>query len=186
MKNSTLFFRTLALVVFIAGGAHLFSYLSYDGEMVANGAAESQLEKEIITDEKEENMLVNDKTPEKDALPAKAVEVDKETLTGQWKVEYDTEDYKGSIVYRIKNESGKHKAYTHEYRDPAGNAQKAEGDLVLVIDRFEGETGKGTYTIEYEGKSYEIEAKLKRVNAKTFTLSYDYYGYGDTETWKKL
>ncbi|MCL6268160.1 hypothetical protein [Flagellimonas myxillae] len=168
MKNSTLVFRSLGIIIFLAGLAHLFSF----GVDVSDDTP-------TLTSETPSEPMEQGKV----ATPAENTETD--FLTDQWKVAYNTDDFKGAIIYSIKKEGKVYNAYTHQYEDENGYAEKAEGSKALTITSFNGSKGKGIYNIEYEGKQYEVDCKIAQVDENTFTLSYDYYGYGDVETWKR-
>ncbi|TMU51000.1 hypothetical protein [Flagellimonas algicola] len=176
MKNSTLVFRSLGILIFLAGLAHLFSFgvdTSDDSPTPTtetSTATEQQPEAEVPTEKPTANSAYNPET---------------DPLIGQWKVAYNTKDFKGAIVYKIKKEGKVFNAYTHQYQDENGYAQKAEGTKTLTITQFNGSKGKGIYSIEYEGEQYEVDCKIALTDENTFTLSYDYYGYGDVETWKR-
>ncbi len=106
-------------------------------------------------------------------------------LLGKWEVNYSSKEFTGTVVYDIKQEQKELVAYTYQYKDTNGYTEKAEGAKVLTIHSFDGKEGKGTYTTEYEGKTLDIACKIEKVDAKTLKLSYDYYGYSESETWKK-
>lgn len=163
MKKSTLLFRSFGIIILLAGFAHLFTYASNNKNV------------EIL----ETNSSIEDLNS--------ADELNNETdyIIGNWKVSYNGPDYKGSVVYQIKKEGKVFNAYTHEYQDENGFSEKAKGEKHLVIQSFDGYKGKGIYMIDYEGEKYNIDCVIDMVDENTFKLSYDYYGYSDTETWKR-
>lgn len=168
MKNSTLVFRSLGILIFLAGLAHLFSF----GVDVSGDSPTLATETPSVPAEQSEV-----------ANPTENAETD--FLIDQWKVAYNTDDFKGAIIYQIKKEGKVYNAYTHEYEDENGYAEKAEGTKTLTITSFNGTKGKGVYSIAFEGKQYEIDCQIAMMDKNTFTLSYDYYGYADVETWKR-
>ncbi|SHG83066.1 hypothetical protein [Flagellimonas flava] len=176
MKNSTLVFRSLGIIIFLAGLAHLFSF----GIDTSDDAPTPTIETNAVPVEQPEA-----ENPTEKPVANTAYNPETDHLIGQWKVAYNTEDFKGAIVYKIKKESKVFNAYTHQYQDENGYAEKAKGSKALTITSFNGSKGKGIYNIEYEGKQYEVDCKIAQVDENTFTLSYDYYGYGDVETWKR-
>jgi len=167
MKNSTLLFRSLVIILFITGGAHLISYASGHLNPTNN---------DISKEEYLENPSNKDKT-------ASSLETD--YIIGKWKVNYNTKDYSGAIIYDLKKEEGIYNAYTYEYQDAKSYREKAEGTKVLAIKNFDGYKGKGIYTIDYEGQQYQVDCAIDMMDENTFKLSYDYYGYSAIETWKK-
>lgn len=179
MKNSTLLFRSIAVILLLAGSAHLVSY-------AAQGTSYGT--ERMPSEEKVEERSTSE-------LPVKVNEAQKELenyneetdyIIGNWKVTYDSEDYKGTIVYTIKKEGKLFNAYTYQYEDENGNSEKAKPLKILIIKSFDGYKGKGVYTIKYEGKTYDVPCDIGMVDENTFKLSYDYYGYGDIETWKRV
>lgn len=176
MKNSTLVFRSLGIIIFLAGLAHLFSFgveVSDDSPTPTQETNSAPLEESEAATPSETPSETSVNDPESDFL------IDK------WQVSYKTEDYNGAIIYDIKKEDKTFNAYLHQYVDQMGYAVNAEGDKVLTVTKFNGRKGKGIYTITYEGEQYEVACKLARVDENTFSLSYDYYGYADVETWKR-
>ncbi|WP_298511625.1 hypothetical protein [uncultured Kordia sp.] len=161
MKNSTLLFRSLLVIILLAGGAHLVTYAAQNKDSITTN--------EVIPDT--ENTAPNYET---------------DYIVGKWIVNYNSDDYKGAIVYDIKKEGNKFNAYTYEYQDEKGYGEKAEKTKTLTINSFDGYKGKGTYKIEYEGETYDVQCNIDMVDENSFKLSYDYYGYGDVETWKRF
>ena len=177
MKNSTLLLRSLAIILIIAGSAHWASY----------GAQSS---KQTSTTEYDVNTNVSNTAEEKEAQPdtevsSKNYNEETDYIIGTWKVTYNSSDFKGAIIYKLKKEGGAFSAYTYQYQDSDGNTQRAENTKTLTIKNFNGYTGKGVYTIEYEQQQYQVECQIDMVDENTFKLSYDYYGYSDVETWKR-
>ena len=172
MKNSTLIFRSLAVIIFIAGSAHLISYASqntnynYQEPIRFDKIDKTNNEVEIQSTNKKINPEIN-------------------YIVGKWKVTYNTDDFKGAIVYDIKKQGNIFNAYTYQYQDKNGNSLKAENSKTLTIKKFDGYKGKGIYEIEYEKQKYQVECEIDMVDENTFKLSYDYYGYSDVETWKR-
>nr|WP_299343307.1 hypothetical protein [Allomuricauda sp.] len=169
MKNSTLVFRSLAILIILAGTAHLVSYASPKHGIIQD----SEVSADAYSNPKPSQEKTSNEVPETDYLE------------GNWKVNYSTEAFKGAVVYSIKKEGEAFHAYTYQYQDEQGNSEEADGAKTLTIKSFDGTTGKGMYTMKYEQEEYEIDCVIKRVDDNTFTLSYDYYGYSDVETWKR-
>ncbi|OSY87401.1 hypothetical protein WH52_11000 [Tenacibaculum holothuriorum] len=115
------------------------------------------------------------------------VEVNKTNITsselvGKWETSYDMEGEKVFVVYEIKKEMGKYKAYSVLLKNEKGEAQP---DNTLVMPNIQlGK--KSDYVIEYEGKKYDIKADVKLKSMNTIEVFYNYYGYKNTEIWKKV
>ncbi len=173
MKKSTLVFRSFAVIIFIAGIAHLASYAAQKNDWKYNAEAPTELNKKNNLPNDTNSIKNTNKTPKTDYI------------IGKWKVNYDTDSFKGSIVYKVKKEGDYYVAYTYQYTDDKGNTEKAENTETLIIKAFDGYNGTGVYTIEYEQQQYQVECQINMTDENTLKLSYDYYGYGDTETWRK-
>ncbi|OUS01076.1 hypothetical protein A9Q86_10055 [Flavobacteriales bacterium 33_180_T64] len=169
MKNSTLVFRSLAIVVIILGSLWLITDAYQD-------AGYNYQSDNIITENQ-------DSVKEKTIPPKPNIDF---TITGKWKVAYNDESFKGVIVYEIKKKGNSFHANIFEYQDEEGNTQKAEDDKVLTIKSFDGIKGKGMYMIVFEEDEYRVKCNIDVLDENTFKLSYDYYGYSDTEIWKRL
>ncbi len=177
MKNSTLLYRTLFLIILIAGSAHLVTYASHNNTEKSDASTKkpaTTVENTISTEEKS------------NTIKEEVLEVETNVIEGKWKVSYDSSELNGSIIYAIKKEANVFNAYTHTYEDENGYTQKAEGTKTLAITSFDGKKGVGNYSVQFEGESYTIACKIELLDDNTFTLSYDYYGYSDVETWKKV
>lgn len=170
MKNSTLIFRSLIVILVLAGIAHYLNHLSFT--TIANKDTEVTTNASSNSNEKKLNI-------EKSKISEESY------LEGNWKVSYNTNDFKGSIVYEIKKDGEIFHAYTLQYVDEQGYSENADFEKALVIHFFNGSKGKGTYQIEYENEWYDVDCIITKVDDATFKLSYDYYGYSDVETWKK-
>lgn len=105
-------------------------------------------------------------------------------LLGKWKTTYDYEGQKLDVVYEIKNNSNKVKAFSIKMTI-LGESQKDDTMVMSNITMNDGK-GKTKYYIEYEGKKYNVDAKLKLKDNNTLIVSYSYYGYSDNETWKRV
>lgn len=103
-------------------------------------------------------------------------------LLGKWQTSYDMKGEKVVVVYEIKKEKGQIKAYSVLLKNAKGESQK---DNTLVMPNMQ--LGKKTkYKVEYEGEKYDIDADLTLKDAKTLEVFYNYYGYKNTEVWKKI
>ncbi|WP_394751058.1 hypothetical protein [Spongiimicrobium salis] len=173
MKNSTLVFRSLAIIIFLAGMAHLVSY--------------TPQEKPFDHGYEEPIDLDQTSPPIEDVGEEKKTNDNSGTyqIVGKWKVTYTDKDFKGAVIYDIKKEGRIFNAYTYQYQDEKGNTEKAEGTKTLSIKEFDGDTGKGIYSVAYEQQQYQVDCKIDVLDENTFKLQYDYFGYGDSETWKR-
>ncbi len=170
MKKSTLLFRSLAIVILITGVAHLTSVASQNIEPnypEVNSYRNNEVTNQVSTDTKS------------------TYNSDTDYILGKWRVPYNEEDFKGSIIYKIQKERTVYSAYTYEYVDENGYSEKAEGNKILTLKNFDGYKGSGTYRFKYEEKEYQIDCKIDMVDENTFQLSYEYYDYSGVETWKR-
>ncbi|MEL6635625.1 MAG: hypothetical protein AAFW73_08120 [Bacteroidota bacterium] len=106
------------------------------------------------------------------------------SLIGKWQSLYEVEGEKIRVDYQFKNEREKLGCYAVLFKDDAGNEEAANTVVMSSID-FENQRGKAQYLLQYEGETYEVEATLRLINAQTLEVHYSYYGYADTETWKR-
>ncbi|WP_271766205.1 hypothetical protein [Aquimarina algiphila] len=169
MKNSTLLFRSLATIIFISGIAHLVSYASHKDDITYNESV-NIIEEYNLKEDKNSKANNNPKT---------------DYIVGKWKVNYNSEDFIGAVLYNIKKEGENFNAYVYQYQDKNDNSEKAEGSKALIIKNFDGYQGKGVYTIEYEQQQYQVDCQIDMIDENNFKLSYNYYGYSDVETWKR-
>ena len=177
MKNTTLVFRSLAVIIFITGIAHLASYASHAN--TADYKDTTNLILEEIPSKKEQH------TSNSESQKEDINNIDDDFLIGDWKVIYNENEFKGAIVYIIKKEDNVYNAYTFQYQDENGNIQRAEKNKTLTIKKFDSQKGKGRYTISYENQYYQVDCKIDKIDHNTFHVSYDYYGYSATEIWKR-
>lgn len=187
MTNTVLFFRSLVVIVILAGFAHLFAYATTDNqpEIVAEEVTTGLVGTDVNILAKDAPGELNVDATDMQKVTPMAYDSDTDYIIGKWKVTYNNDEYKGAIVYNLKKEGVSFTAYTFQYEDENGYAEPAEGAKALTIDEFDGYQGKGTYILEYEGAAYEINCQIDMVDENTFKLSYDYQGYSDVETWKR-
>jgi major membrane immunogen (membrane-anchored lipoprotein) len=184
MKIADKIFKSVGYVIILGGLALLIFYAVYPSELYGDADYNyvSETEKsEYVTETTNQTSQQNTENA--------VIENQKEetsTLEGHWKVTYNSQDLKGAMVYSIKKEGKKFIAYTYEMQDENGYGQKTPAEKALTIKSFNGKRANGTYKLEYEGKTYDVPCKIKLIDTNTFQLSYDYYGYGDTETWKRV
>lgn len=174
MKNSTLLFRSLFFIILIAGGAHLVSYAT---DLPVKKAVTTLTEVPSSVSESRTSSTFTEELPETSLT---------DYILGRWRVQYNSKDFTGAIQYLLTKEGSEFHAYTDRYEDKHGNTQKAPKVKTLVITVFDGYKGSGRYTLTYQGKTYTIDCQIHMEDKTTLQLSYDYYGYSDVETWKKL
>ncbi|WP_109298725.1 hypothetical protein [Aquimarina sp. AU474] len=180
MKSSTLLFRSLAILILIAGSAHLVSYASINSESPKSNRKEDTNNTPVSETE-------NSKTSTTSEIENKeSINYSTDYIIGKWEVAYTSKDFKGVVIYNLKKEKGIFNAYTYQYENESGDIEQAKKSKVLIIEKFDGYKGAGKYLIDYEGKQYDVKCNIDMINENTFKLSYDYYGYSDVETWKKL
>lgn len=179
MKNSTLLFRSLGIVILLAGTAHLFTFAANKNDFHEEDKVSIVSENELTSDSL--------KNTGSESIQENITNYKEETdyIIDKWKVSYNGKAFKGFIIYEIKKEGKTFEAYTYQYEDENGHTEKAEGAKTLVIESFDGYKGIGIYKVEYEGEKYDIACQIDMVDENTFKLSYDYYGYSDVETWKR-
>ena len=157
MKKTTLIFRSLGILVLLTGIAHLFS-------LAAQKNTINTIADETVTMDSSSAILEN--VSEEGTLKSQGQTTSPTTMTdnrstdyiiGQWRVTYNSEAFKGAIIYNIKKEGNVFNAYTHQYEDDRGYTQKGEGTKALMIKTFDGYTAKGTYIITYEGGKIRCE-----------------------------
>ncbi len=103
MKNSTLIVRSVFVILLLTGTAQYFSYTN---------------------NQQNENATTSSKIPVKSSDTNKIKKT--KTLVGKWKVNYNSETFKGAIVYNIKKDGNTFNAYTYEYIDMEGYREKAK------------------------------------------------------------
>ncbi|SIQ20994.1 hypothetical protein [Maribacter ulvicola] len=105
-------------------------------------------------------------------------------LNGKWEAYYEQDNEKGYVTYEFKTEDKKLKAYSTLLKDVNGYKVK-DNTLTLNEIKFSKGKGKCKYLIKYKEKVYNVPAKLILIDENTLEVSYSYYGYSDTETWKR-
>lgn len=175
MKTANIIFKALGYIIILGGLTTLVLLALYPSWEEMDYYSQDN----YVTKPKDE-----DKAKVTTTTPKKVSDTQKSTsLEGKWKVTYKS--LNGSVVYNIKKEGKLYNAYTYEIQDENGYGQKMPSVKTLIIKSFDGKKGKGTYKVEFEGKKYDVPCKVNLVDKNTFQLSYDYYGYKDTEVWEK-
>ena len=105
-------------------------------------------------------------------------------LTGRWKVEYETPEFTGTVIYELREEEGGLRGYLVETSDEQG-VWVSDGTLVFKLHSFDGTRGKGSYQIEYEGEHYDVPCDIQLLPSGDLRVQYDYYGYTGDETWAR-
>ncbi|MFD2567266.1 hypothetical protein [Pseudotenacibaculum haliotis] len=180
MKIANITFKVLGYIIILGGLALLVLFALYPSEYEMDYYTQEEYVEgnSVVTQPTSEEKTKETTTIEKSTTEQEAI-----SLTGKWKVTYKS--LEGSIVYDIKKEGKLFNAYTSEIQDENGYGEKVTAVKTLIIKSFNGKRGKGTYKVEFEGKKYNVPCKIKLIDKHTFQLSYDYYGYKDTEVWKR-
>ena len=105
------------------------------------------------------------------------------SLVGKWKTRY--EEFDGEVVYEIRSTNSELEGFSIELIDDNGNSL-ADNTRVLYNITFENNTGTATYSFEYDGDTYQVKSQLVLKNADTLEISYSYWGYEGSETWKRI
>lgn len=186
MTHTTLFMRSVAVIVVLAGLAHLFACDTQETQAkIGTRHVPVDTTDMLVTSLNSTQAIAVDRAQEHELAP-RALQSDTDYIIGKWRVTYDSEAFKGTIVYDLKKEGKVFHAYTFQYEDENGGSQKAEGTKALTIQEFDGYKGTGVYVFTYEGETYDVACQIDMVDENTFMLSYDYYGYSDMETWKRF
>ena len=106
-------------------------------------------------------------------------------LIGKWETTYDDEGEKSYVTYEFKNVSGNLKCYTLYLKNDKGEGVKYNA---LAMDKITLNNGKGIAKYKYnEGnKNYVFDTKLHLKNQSTLYVSYSFWGYSNTEIWKRV
>ena len=141
--------------------------------------------KTIVTSEGEANESVNHEYDatidvEKSTQDAVPQQLRQHVLKGQWKVNWKGE---GAAIYKLSYEDESLVGYSIKLMDVKGQSVP-DDTKVFVLKSFEDNKGEGMYTMTYEEETYEVPCKLKLKDNKLY-VSYDYYGYRDTEVWER-
>ncbi len=107
-----------------------------------------------------------------------------DALLGKWETTYEEDGKKTYITYEFKNVKGKLKCYTTSVKNNEGE----ENYESLAMEDISIKKGKGNakYMYNEEGENYVLKAKLHFENANTLHISYSYWGYSNTEKWKRI
>jgi hypothetical protein len=108
-----------------------------------------------------------------------------DSLIGKWTTTYNIEGETIETTYEFKKVDGTLKVYTVQHKNSKGQVQK-ESELVMNTIAFKNKKGTCKYILKYEGKIYNIPSDFVLKDDKTLELSYSYYGYSDTEIWKRI
>ncbi|MEL6193216.1 MAG: hypothetical protein AAFR66_14260 [Bacteroidota bacterium] len=174
MKHTKLALISMLIITVLAGVPHLFAnYLVSNDENASTLKEEPSLSEEPSPTETESDP--------KETQPASVYS----PLIGTWKASYESEEFTGEVLYQFRQEGSAIKAYSVKLTDENGDSME-DNTIAISINSFENQTGKGTYYMEYEGEKYEVACELRLQKSGRLVISYDYYGYTDTETWQKI
>jgi hypothetical protein len=108
-----------------------------------------------------------------------------EALIGQWEGKYEENGEVIYITYQFKKEGNQLKCYTMSIKDDRGE-EGAYTDLVMEDIVFKDGKGKAKYLYSEDDENYTLKAKLYLKTDHTLHISYSYWGFSDTEVWKRL
>lgn len=106
-------------------------------------------------------------------------------LSGTWKAVYTSGELTGSMITEIRLENEKWVGYAVAYADEFGNTETAN-DKILEIKKRKGKVWEAVYTLVYENETYKVPSTIQQISETELKISYDYYGYADTEVWTKI
>ncbi len=106
-------------------------------------------------------------------------------LAGRWRVEYDDSWFTGSLTYELRQRAEGLRGYLVEI---AGEDGRSPGDdsLIFELRSWDGTRGDGIYSMEYEGRRYEMECDLELLSTGELRLRYRYSGDPLTEIWTRV
>ena len=174
MKHTKQALISLLIITVLAGVPHVFAnYLQPNDETQTVLPEENERSEEVALTEEKSGAIETQPTSTNSPL------------IGTWKASYQSDEFTGDILYQFRKEGSAVKAYSVKLTDENGDSME-DNTLAIAISSFENQKGKGTYYLEYEGEKYEIACELKLSSSGKLIISYEYYGYIDTETWQKI
>ncbi len=110
---------------------------------------------------------------------------DGNVLIGKWETSYEEDGEKFYVTYEFKNINRKLKCYTLYIKDDKDEGAKYYS---LAMEKIRMKEGKGDAKYKYnEGnKKYVFDAKLILKKTDILYVSYSFWGYSNTEIWKKV
>lgn len=162
MQNLKLLMISLGVIAILAGIPHLLA-----GQSKPN-----------------QNKVTVEASPEPQEPPKVVKKENVDLILGKWKVSYNSEEFKGTAINEITESNGNLIGITVAFLDEYGNSQKAN-DTILEMAHKKSNIYKGVYQLDYEGERYKVPCKIQSLSQTQLQLSYDYYGYADTEIWNK-
>ncbi|MDY8136446.1 hypothetical protein [Aquimarina sp. 2201CG5-10] len=108
-----------------------------------------------------------------------------DTLIGKWETSYEEDGEKAYVTYEFKKVKEELKCYTLSIKNDKGEGGKYNSLAMKNIILNNGK-GKAKYVYNEKGKNYVFDAKLNLKNENTLNISYSYWGYSNTEIWKRI
>ncbi len=169
MKSLKLISLSAIIILILGGIPHLIAY----GDLTDNVInTEGDIIEEVSSSDTVEVLKVEQSSP---YAP----------LLGKWKVSWDSEEIKGSAIYQIKEVGETIKGFSVKLFDEHEQSMN-DNTHVFTLKSFKDKKGKGIYKLDYEGEGYEIPCKIELITPNQLKVSYDYYGYADTEIWNRV
>ncbi|MEM9142283.1 MAG: hypothetical protein AAGA86_04800 [Bacteroidota bacterium] len=119
------------------------------------------------------------------ALLSGAKAQDAKALLGKWETVYKDKEGTAHITYEFVNENGQLLCYTRYIADEGGNGSEYN-TLAMKNIHFKAGTGKALFMYKADKEVYELKASLELEGTNALQVSYSYWGYSDTEQWKKV
>lgn len=107
-------------------------------------------------------------------------------LRGRWRVDYDEEWFKGSLIYDLREEDDGLRGYLVEMGDDSGSMPVSDEPLVFELRTWDGTKGTARYSMEYEGVDYETDCDIELLSTDRLRLRYSYYGVAGEEIWTRV
>ncbi|WP_298475580.1 hypothetical protein [uncultured Maribacter sp.] len=109
----------------------------------------------------------------------------KDVLLGKWEAAYEEKGEKFYVTYEFKKEKDKLKCRAIFIKNNKGEKGKYESLTMENIVLMRGK-GKATYIYNEDGEKYMFNAKLNLKNKNTLSIKYTYWGFSETEVWKRI
>jgi len=108
-----------------------------------------------------------------------------DALIGKWEAVYEEDGEKATVTYKFSKENDKLICHTIYIKDDNGEGGEYNSVAMKNI-RFEEGVGRAKYMYREEDKTYEMKAYLELKKPTLLQVSYSYWGFSETENWKKI
>ena len=106
-------------------------------------------------------------------------------LEGRWRVDYEDPWFAGRVVYDLREEDGTVRGYLVETTDETGRSFPGDS-LVFELRGWDGTSGKGLYSMDFEGERYQASCAIELQSADRLRVRYDFHGYRGDEIWVRM